>query len=236
MIYRRWSRWSLFLIIAALFLPLMLALGVLGRAAAQGTPLPMIIPTLTPTTVRQITMTPTRTAAPAGPGQGRAEAKDVNTGADIRAAPSTEAEKLGNIRPGQFYAIVQRYEKWLQIQYDKSASGLGWVYMDLVNVTGIPVDAIPTATQGAVPSPNVATAAAQQTANYLTQTPGAPQTATVLQSSATGVFTRVAVSDGAAGTPGEALPTFTFPPPFVEATLPARGAASSRQTGRRPLV
>ncbi len=201
-----------------------------------GTPLPIIIPTLTATIVKLNTPTPTYTPTAEGSGTGRVEAKDKTVGANVRASPDVNSEKLGTILPGQFYAIVARYNKWLQIQYDKSPNGLGWVYEDIVNVTGINPAAIPTAQPGGVPSPNVATAAAQQTANYLTATPGAPETATALQASATGVFTRVASDSTLGPTRSGPLPTFTFPPTFVEATLPQRAAASSAQAGLPPIV
>jgi hypothetical protein len=54
-----------------------------------------------------------------------------------------------------------------------------------------------------------------------------------MQASATGVFTRAA--DDAGRQPGVPLPTFTYPPPFVEATLPSRSAAVSRG-GLPPIV
>ena len=230
-----WSQWALVLSLTVLT-GAMILIGGYEQAAAEGTPLPIVIPTRTATVVVQITITPSRTSTSGGPGQGRVEAKDKTTGANLRASPDISAEKLGTILPGQFYAIVARYNKWIQIEYDKSPNGLAWVYEDIVNITGIIPAAIPTVVQGALPSPNVATAAAKETANFLTQTPGAPESATALQGSATGVFTRVAsdATDGPerVGT----LPTFTFPPPMAEATLPARGAATTTQSGVPPIV
>jgi hypothetical protein len=196
----------------------------------------LVIPTLTATVVKQVTLTPSRTPTQGGPGLARVEAKSQDTGANLRAAPSTESEKLGTIYPGQFFGVIGRADKWLQIQYDKSPNGLAWVYEDIVNITGLDPAQIPTVDQTGVPSPNVATGAAQATANFITLTPGAPQTATVLQSSATGVFTRVAGDAAAGPTSSGPLPTFTFPPPFVEATLPTPASASTRQGGVPPIV
>src|SRR5258708_5504807 len=112
----------------------------LQQAVAQGpspTSLSIVIPTRTANLAGHVSLTPSRTAAPNAPTVGRVDAKDASTGANIRAAPSTDAEKLGNIRPGKFFAIVGRSDKWLEIQYDGSPTGLGWVYEDLVNVTGM---------------------------------------------------------------------------------------------------
>jgi hypothetical protein len=151
---------------------------------------------------------------------------------NVRSAPSLDAQILGVIKPGQFFAVTGRYAKWLRIQYQQAPNGIGWVYEDVVKMTGGDPASIPLIDAGAVPSPNVQTAGAQQTANYLTATPGAPETATVMQASATGVFTRAADD---ARQPGVPLPTFTYPPPFVEATLPSRSAAVSR-SGLPPVV
>jgi hypothetical protein len=223
----------------AMFAILTLALGGLEEATAQGrvgTPLPIVIPTRTATLLVEVSFTPSRTPTNMAASQGRVEAKDKTVGANVRASPNTSSEKLGTILPGQFYAIVQRWENWIQIQYDKSPSGLGWVYKDIVNITGIEFLAIPTVPPEGIPSPNVATGAAQQTANYLTQTPGAPETATALQGSATGIFTRVSGEVTAGPTRSEPLPTFTFPPPMVEATLPPRASVAASQSGVPPVV
>ncbi len=216
------------------------AVTVQGQAAAPSlavTPLPIVIPTLTPTVVKLVTPTLTPTPTGPAPGQGRAEAKDKSVGANVRAAPDLNSEILGKIFPGQFFAVMRRYNKWLQILYDKSPSGVGWVYEDIVNVTGVSPAGIPTLDPSNIPTSNVATAAAQATANYLTATPGAPQTATALQASATGVFTRVAPGDDSTGAAlsGEPLPTFTFAPTLIEATLSPRPAAAS-QGGLPPAI
>lgn len=208
----------------------------LGRVMAQGpapTPLPISIPSLTPTPVPQITSTPSRTPTIA---QVRVEALSKDTGANLRASPSTDAEKLGTIYPGQFFVVTGRWLRWIQIQYDKSPTGLAWVYEEVVHITGGDPNLIPTIQPNAVPSPNVATGAAQQTASFLTATPGAPQTATVLQSSATGVFTRVAVNGTEVRTHSGPLPTFTFPASLIEATLPPRVSTTANQGGVPPIV
>ncbi len=226
------------LIAAMIILPMLLmTLGwhdvIAQNATATG--VLIVVPTLTATDVKKVTPTPSLTATDAAPGLARIEAKSKDTGANLRAAPSTESEKLGTIFPGQFYGVIGRFGKWLEIQYDKSPTGLAWVYEDIVNVTGLDPAAIATLSPNTVPSPNVATGAAQATLNVLTTTPGGPETATALQASATGVFTRTA-----GGTDEPTLsgpqPTFTFPAAFVEATLPPRAAASNSQGGVPPIV
>jgi hypothetical protein len=238
--YRLWWLFVVFLSVSGLTVVVSMEL---QRAAAQGavpTPLPINIPTRTATPVPQITTTPSRTPLPGGntAGEGRVEAKDKTTGANVRASPSTDAEILGKIYPGQFYAIIGRSVQWLKIQYDKVPSGVAWVYEGVVNITGISPSAIPTIDPSGVPTANLETNAAKQTADYLTRTPGAPGTATALQGSATGVFTRVAanLSGESGASTAEALPTFTFPPPMAEATLPGRKSSPISQGGLPPVV
>ncbi len=217
----------------ALLGAIVLAAGLLLRsqpATAQDatiTPLPASIVSRTPTEITEFTPTPSRT-----PTQDFSLIRvEAPVQGNVRSSPSLDAQILGVIKPGQFFAVTGRYAKWLRIQFPQSPNGIGWVYEDVVRMTGGDPASIPQIDAGAVPSPNVQTAAAQQTANYLTATPGAPETATVMQASATGVFTLAANDAG----PGIPLPTFTYPPPFVEATLPSRSAAIS-QGGLPPVV
>src|SRR5258708_4389251 len=179
------------LIAAMIILPMLLMTLGWHDAIAQNataTGVLIVVPTLTATDVKKVTPTPSLTATDAAPGLARVEAKSKDTGSNLRAAPSTESEKLGTIFPGQFYGVIGRFGKWLEIQYDKSPTGLAWVYEDIVNVTGLDPAAIATLSPNTVPSPNVATGAAQATLNVLTTTPGRPETATALPPSATGVF------------------------------------------------
>jgi hypothetical protein len=199
---------------------------VYGRSAAQDatlTALPILVVTRTPTEVLFPSMTPSRTPT-SDTTLIRIEAQ---VEANVRSAPSLDAEILVRIVPGQFFAVTGRYARWLQIRYDRSPSGVAWVFEDVVTISGGDPATIPEIGLDAVPSPNVETAAARQTADYLTATPGAPGTATAIQASATGVFVRP-TEPGAAQGPVEILPTFTYPPPFVEATLPSRSASASR--------
>lgn len=199
---------------------------VFDRSAAQDatlTPLSIVVASRTPTEVLFPSITPSRTPT-ADTTLIRVEAK---VEANIRSAPSLDAEILTRIVPGQFFAVTGRYARWLQIRYDRSPSGVAWVFEDVVTISGGDPANIPEIGLEAVPSPNIETAAAQQTADFLTATPGAPETATAVQASATGVFVRP-TEQGAPQGPAEILPTFTYPPPFVEATLPARAASAGR--------
>ena len=218
---------------------MMLALVGYGQAVAQGptaTAVQISIPTLTPTAVKTATITPTSNAPTEfAAGLARVEAKDKTTGANLRAAPSTDSEKLDTIFPGAYFAVIGRSNKWLLIKYDKSPNGLAWVYQDIVNVTGLSVAQIPTVDSNSVPTANVSTAAAQQTLISVTQTPGGNLTVTAIQGSATGVYTR-APGQSAPGVTSSPGPTFTYPAGFAEATLPPRQTSAPSQGGIPPIV
>ncbi len=221
-VYGLMAACCLTLIVVLLLLP-----SLWQRADAQAptlTPLPVLIVTRTETPPPFESPTPSRTPTPEV-STIRAEAREE---ANIRSAPSLDSQVLFKEKPGRFFAVTGRYGMWLQIRYDRAASGVAWVYEDVVVLTGGDPATIPIIDPQALPTANVATAGAQQTSEFLTATPGAPETATVMQASATGIFTRAA--DGGVGTPLGPQPTFTYPPAFVEATLPARVSLSARGT------
>lgn len=191
------------------------------------TPLELLIRTRTPIPELIDTSTPTRTPTPERITI-RAEARES---ANIRAAPSLDSEVYAKVVPGQFFPVTGRYGKWLQIRYERAPTGLAWVYEDVIALSGGDPALIPEIDPNALPTANVSTAAAQQTAEFLTSTPGAPETATVAQASATGVFTRAAAGQPTFSGP---LPTFTYPPLVAEATLPTRTATGSR--GNLPAI
>jgi hypothetical protein len=224
------------LVLISIILMVLFSFGHVTAQDATATSVPLVIPTLTPTTEVLLTPTITNTPTAMAPSLARVEAIDKDTGANIRSAPNLNAEILGTIFPDKFYYVIGRWELWLQIQFDKSPTGLAWVYTGVVNVSGMELEAIPLIDVSAVPSPNLATGAAQQTAQYLTATPGAPQTATALQASATGVFgptNSVVVANPNSNVP---LPTFTFPAVIVEATLRPKNITTTAQGGIPPIV
>src|SRR5260221_7814126 len=140
-----------------------LALGY-GRSAAQSptaTAVPVVMPTLTPTVIKQVQTTPTRTPTAVQAGLARVQARSQETGANVRALGTTDSTILGKIFRGQFYAVVGRHDKWLLIQYDKSPTGLGWVYEDVVDVTGMDSALIPTVAPTETPAQEATQAATE---------------------------------------------------------------------------
>lgn len=160
---------------------------------------------------------PTPTRTPTEQGVALLEAKDF---ANVRAEPSTDSAQLGQIKAGETYNVIGRYVSWIQFQFPSSPTGKGWVFGDLVNLSGN-VQNIPDIDPYAAQSPQDSVAGASSaTQAVLTQTPGGILTATVLARIIPG--TAAPTSD----LPQGPLPTFTYPPNMV-AIAPTPGAAAS---------
>jgi hypothetical protein len=158
--------------------------------------------------------TPTRTATPVG--VALLEAKDF---ANVRAEPSTDSAQLGQIKAGEKYNVIGKYVSWIQFEFPASPTGKGWVFGDLVNLSGninnIP-DIDPYAAESQVDS---VASGATATQSILTQTPGGVLTATVLARIAAPAGTLAPTDSGT----HEILPTFTYPPGMVP-IAPSPGA------------
>jgi len=195
--------------IALLAIPAVLMFGspVAAAPALQisPTPIPILLPTLTPVPPEEMTATPTRTPTPVGP----ALVEALQSGTNVRAGPDINAERLGGIEPGQFYAVLGRGEgtRWIKIQYPDSPDGTAWVYEEVVRLTG-DVDNIPYIDVFTEPTIDANPVIATQTIEAMMRTPGALQTATALAFAA-GTVAGAALPP--AGTP-TILPTFTYPP------------------------
>ncbi len=135
------------------------------------------------------------------------------TEANVRSEPDPESERLGTIRAGDQYAVLGRYYRWYQFQFNQSPSGTGWVFDELVNVTGN-TNGIADLTVG-TSTPDVAGAQIGATLALITRTPGGILTATAgvgiiplpLEAN---IDTDLPV-DGNANLSDIPLPTFTAP-------------------------
>lgn len=222
--------------------------GWVGTRAIQAQTAPTAVPLLLPTQV----LSPTPGAALSAPtpittpvsGQVVIEAVDATVGANVRGTPdvSNNDNLIGNIKVGNFYQVIGQYTnnygKWYEILYVFPGGQPipAWVYSGVVKSPGDPgaFKAVPVVNPKDVPTPDAALLA-QSTASFLTGTPGAPGSATALQGSATGIST-LNPNGTATLTPGGVLPTFTFPPPLVEATLAPRVSSSTGNGGLPPIV
>jgi hypothetical protein len=187
-----------------------------ARQAPTATPAQVDLNEIAPTqeSFQDLVDTPTRTPTPLGIAQ-----IEANEGANVRAEPAPDAELLGQIRPGEYYNVIRRYYRWIEIQYDASPTRRGWVFDELVTIIGeesvIPVvESLDQANTAADDFDSTATGLA------ITQTPGSLLTATA----AARVGGRSApiqneFSIQQVTQPGdeirEALPTYTYPPGII---------------------
>jgi len=206
---------------------LIMAVSTMGVFAQDATPTPAVInlSAAAPAApaVEAAIATPTWTPVP--PSAALLEAKEI---ANVRAEPSTEAAQLGTIRVGETYRVIGRYVRWLQFEFPQAPNGRGWVYDELVNITG-DASSIPDIDLAAQVAADPLLDGLTQTQSAITQTPGGGLTATVVA--------RIGVISTNETPTREILPTFTFPPEIV-AIAPTTGAAqvATPQPANVPLA
>lgn len=201
------------------------------RAQLSPTPVQLQFPTPT-ATAGAPTASPTRT--PTSAGRPYVEALADNT--NVRAGPDINENRVGQIFPGTTYPILGRRFEWYWIEFPDSPSGTAWVHQSVVRVGG-DTGQIPEIDLADVPTLDPAFAAAQQTADAITATPGAAATLTAqAQITPTGIFTP-GPGDAPTLVPGQPLPTFTFPPHTVTPIpIPRTNPPPSTNTGIAPIV
>lgn len=191
----------------------------LPQVFPSSTPAQVILPSTTALPTQAVTNLPatrfptlTPEAAALIQLQARESAGDVNVRSDAQG--DQLGEIIGSIRFGEVYPVVGRYFRWIQIEFPSSPTGVGWVFDELVEITG-DQNLIPDLSQSfTAPTIDPIIAAPTQTIEALLQTPGGLQTATgsarVIEapnSGSTGVDNAPFVST--------LLPTFTYPPALV---------------------
>jgi hypothetical protein len=186
-----------------------------------------------------LTETPTRTPTPIG-----LVVLEAITEANVRAEPDPESERLGTIRAGEIYPVLGRYFRWLQFQYEPSPNGRGWVFDELVTITGDQATIRDLAAQElATVDPLVL--GITQTLEGITVTPGGILMATANAGIVPGAEI---VGDAATQQAGSAaaLPTFTYPPNAIrpdaggfavaEPTAGPNGLTNENAEGLPPLA
>jgi len=204
--------------------------------AAQTTPTAVQLQFPTPTaTAGPPTDTPTRTPT----SQGRPVVEAISNETNVRAAADINAVRLGLIFPGTTYPVIGKSFNWYLIEFPESPTGSAWVYRDVVRLTGDEA-LIPELTEEEIPAVDPAFVSAQETAQFVSATPGAIATLTAqVQLTPTGVFTPAPGEEGTeALDPDAPRPTFTSPPytntPIV---IPKAAAdASTSPGGLAPIV
>lgn len=190
----------------------------------SATPASITLPSPLPlTTQEQLIATATYTPTPPGPAL-----LEALTEANVRAEPDPESERLGTIRAGDVYAVIGRYYRWYQFQYNQSPTGTGWVFDELVAIAGDETKILDLS-ESALPTADNTALAATATLEAITQTPGGILTAT-----AAALVIPLPIQPGtnpenittiqAEGLP-QILPTFTYPPEV--AAVPPENTYSS---------
>ncbi|MEO8607653.1 MAG: SH3 domain-containing protein [Chloroflexota bacterium] len=212
------SHKSKYIIISALIAFLVIKTSVTVEADTEhqinisATPASIILPSPLPLTTQQLsTSTATYTPTPVGP-----VLLEAITEANVRAEADPNAELLGTIRAGDVYPVIGRYYRWYQFQYDKSASGTGWVFDELVTITG-DKSKIVDLSDNALPTANGTFVAATDTQQAITQTPGGILTATAASQIIplpleSGNNTAIVPQTNGSSGGNPVLPTFTYPP------------------------
>lgn len=150
---------------------------------------------------------PTRTATVVANNFIEARANDTN----VRAGPDINDERVGLIYPGTQYRVIARRFEWYQIEFLESPTGSAWVHNSVVDLTGNAAD-IPEIDLEQIPTIDPAFIAAQETARFVRETPGALATLTAaVEITPTGVFT-TSPDELSTLDPSAIPPTFTEPP------------------------
>jgi hypothetical protein len=202
-------------VVRALVLPA--APRVLAQVQITNTPIRVNIATNTP--LPTVGAAPTEappTFTPTEPGAPQLSLPEGSGEVNVRAEPDPESQILGTLRQGQTYDVTGQYFLWYQLRFDSSPTGRGFVFGDLVQISGD--ESRITDLSVATASPTEAAADnATATQQVASQTPGWEITRTAeAQASALpvegSVFGNGDTSvENAAGLP-QVLPTYTYPP------------------------
>jgi len=190
--------------------PLRVQAGPARQELISATPAVITLPQVTLNSIQQdFTETPTPTITPLGP-----VVLEALSEANVRSQPDPASERLGSIRAGDYYPVIGRYYQWLQFQYDPSPSGRGWVFGELVTVTG-DLNTVPDLSQQPTPTTDAALAGASQTAAVVTLTPGGELTVASDSSREIAAPIGLGTVNPTTQVQGTVLPTYTYPPDIV---------------------
>lgn len=125
-----------------------------------------------------------------------------NPDANVRQAPTIEAERVGVIQPGEQYTALGRRFEWILIEFDPAPNGLAWVHQSVILFTGDEASL-----------PNIDPASLPSSAPTATPIETAPPTAVTLTP-----------------TIQQSFPTFTAPATTVTPISTIRGEALDEAT------
>ena len=207
------------------FLCLLLRSPLHAQEVATSTPVRISIPTdSVPALLVVASPTATRTPTPSVVVlEAKAEAGPIN----VRAEASIEADRLGTIQAGEYYPVLGRSYRWLQIQFPSAPQGRAWVFEELVTLFG---------DEGSIPNLQLVTpvvlsqaqADATLTQAAFTKTPGAVLTLTARSRilPVPGQETALPGAEALFGETSSLLPTYTYPPDLLAPTLDQGGTTN----------
>lgn len=178
----------------------------------SATPAIIIIPSATPPATAAPDVIPTFTPSSTPADIVVLEAiSEVN----VRSGPDLDYDRIGTIRPGDVYPVLGRAFRWLQFQYEPSPNRTGWVYDELVTITG-DSSKIPDLNANILPTLDTSTLNITQTWEAINQVPGGLLTATAL-ARVIQVPSQGNTLESQPLNPNSdiILPTFTYPPDLV---------------------
>ncbi|MCY3935901.1 MAG: SH3 domain-containing protein [Anaerolineaceae bacterium] len=171
---------------------------------STATPAPAILATATPIpSITPVFASPSPSSTPFS-----GIALEALERANVRSAPDVDSEILGEIVRGERYPVIGRFFRWIQFEF---RLGPGWVFEELVIIHG---DSAQLPEINLIATPEEVDFALTATLAILTQTPGGLQTAT---SQAQLIDApNIAAQDRENLSDPSRLPTFTYPPQFVQ--------------------
>ena len=94
------------------------------------------LPTTTPLLTLSSNATPTLTFTPQADRPIELEVLESFGSADVHFNGNLDSERIGSINSGEQYVVLGVYYQCIQIQFDPSPDGTGWVFNEYVSVSG----------------------------------------------------------------------------------------------------
>lgn len=225
-----------------------------GKSVAQvpisATPDTVVLPSPTPIITVESIATATRTFTPQADIPIMLEVLEAYGSTDVYFNANSDSERVGTIRTDEQYIVLGRYFSWIQIQFDPSPDGTGWVFNEYVSVDGDLLSVRDFTIEQPTADPFVE--GATQTWQAIELTPGGFLTVTadarVIDAPSANQVVEQGGGDTIEDLPSNVvLPTFTYPPniiaqvpteqsPETETIPESTDNMSSNENGIAPII
>lgn len=222
----------------------------LAQVPISATPDTVILPSPTPIITPQSVATATQTFTPQAEIPIRLEVLEAYGTTDVYFNANSDSEKVGTIGVGEQYIVLGRYFSWIQIEFDPSPDGTGWVFNEYVSVDGDLFTVRDFTIEQPTADPLVD--GATQTWQAIELTPGGFLTVTanarIIDAPSSNQDVELDNNNMADLPSGVVLPTFTYPPniiaqvpteqsPLIETIPPPpENSTSSGEGGIAPII